>query len=120
MSDRYVVLWSESAVRDVEEIVSFIAANSTPEAERVRARLEEAARSLGTSPTRGRVVPEIARFGLRSRREIIVRPYRVVYRVAKRNVLVLAVLDGRRDLEDVLLERILRSVEPESDLDSEI
>jgi hypothetical protein len=39
----------------------------------------------------------------------VIRPYRLVYRVEADTVTVLALFDGRRDLEDVLLERLLRS-----------
>ena len=41
-------------------------------------------------------------------RELIVRPWRIIYRVSTKRVLVLAVLDGRRDLEGLLLSRLLR------------
>jgi len=66
-------------------------------------------RSLETVPRRGRVVPELARFGMQTWHELLVKPYRIVYRVSGDTVTVLALFDGRRDLEDVLLERLLRS-----------
>jgi toxin ParE1/3/4 len=53
-------------------------------------------------------VPELAHFGIHSLRELIERPYRIVYRVASDTVTVVALLDGGRDLEDVLLERLVR------------
>jgi toxin ParE1/3/4 len=37
-----------------------------------------------------------------------VKPYRIIYRVEKRTVSVLAVLDGRREIQDLLLERLIR------------
>ena len=55
------------------------------------------------------MVPELAHFGMRTWRELVVRPYRLVYRIEGDTVTVLAVIDGRRDLEDVLLERLLRT-----------
>ena len=45
---------------------------------------------------------------IRQYRELITTPYRLIYRVRSRDVLVLAVLDARRNLEDVLLDRLLR------------
>ena len=45
---------------------------------------------------------------MRTWREPIVRPYRLVYRIEGDTVTELAVFDGRRDLEDILLERLLR------------
>jgi toxin ParE1/3/4 len=42
-------------------------------------------------------------------REVIERPWRILYRIDGDTVLVLAVLDGRRELRSLLLERLLRS-----------
>jgi len=106
---RYRVQWAEVAVRDLEELVSYIATDSALDANRVLDRLEKRAAALESNPARGRVVPELAQFGMRTWRELVVRPYRVVYRIEADTVTVLAVVDGRRDLEDLLLERLLRS-----------
>jgi len=106
---RFRVIWAAAAARDLEELVAFITQDSTRSAERLLAKLRAKAASLESVPTRGRVVPELSRFGMRSWREIIVRPYRIVYRVSGDTVTVLAVFDGRRDLEDLLLERLLRT-----------
>ena len=102
------VHWSETAVRDLEELISYVAADSAAAAERILEKLESRARSLKSSPARGRIVPELAHFGIRSWRELIVRPYRIIYRMDAGAVHVLAVLDGRRELEDLLLERLIR------------
>jgi len=106
---RFRVQWAEVAVRDLEELVSYIAVDSETDAARVLNRLEKRAVALESNPGRGRVVPELAHFGMRTWRELVVRPYRLVYRIEGETVTVLAVLDGRRDLEDVLLERLLRT-----------
>ena len=106
---RLRVRWAEVAVRDLEDTVSYIAVDSPENAERVLDRLERRAATLGTAPTRGRVVPELVRFGMRTWRELVVKPYRLIYRIEGDTVTVLALLDGRRDLEDLLLERLVRS-----------
>ena len=108
-SRRFRVRWAEVAVRDLEELVSTIAADSEINAERVLSHLETRAAALESSPGRGRIVPELSQFGMRTWRELVVRPYRIVYRIEGDAVTVLAVFDGRRDLEDVLLERLLRT-----------
>ena len=106
---RFRVRWAEVAVRDLEDLVGYIAADSETRAQRVLDRIETRAASLESSPSRGRVVPELAYFGMLSWRELTVRPYRIVYRFEGDTVTVLAVFDGRRDLEDLLLERLLRT-----------
>ncbi len=103
------VLWTETAVRDLEDIISFIATDSPGNAAAVLARLKERAAALEANPMRGRVVPELALFGITTWREMIVKPHRLIYRVEADSVFVLAVLDGRRDLEDLLLQRLVRS-----------
>ena len=50
--------------------------------------------------------PELARLNLRTYRELNVKPYRLLYRVSKIEVHVLAVFDARRSLEDAILDRL--------------
>jgi len=108
-SPRFRVQWAEVAVRDLEEIVAFIAMDSARDADRVLRRIETRAATLEANPSRGRLVPELARFGMRTWRELVVRPYRLVFRAEGDTVTVLAVFDARRELEDVLLDRLLRT-----------
>ncbi len=102
------VQWAEAAVRDLEELISYIAADSPLNAERILDKLEKRALTLESTPVRGRVVPELAHFGIRNWRELNLKPYRIIYRIDEDTVNVLAVLDGRRDLQDLLLERLIR------------
>jgi plasmid stabilization system protein ParE len=106
---RFRVVWAEAAAADLEELVAFVAEDSSVEAERLLERLRRVANGLESMPARGRVVPELARFGIGSWRELVAKPYRLVYRLTGDTVTVVALFDGRRDLEDVLLERLLRS-----------
>ena len=59
-SRRFRVEWAEAAVRDLEEIVAFIARDSQVNAERVLERIERRSSTLESTPERGRVVPELA------------------------------------------------------------
>jgi plasmid stabilization system protein ParE len=71
--------------------------------------LQERADSLTTAAERGRLVPELRSIGVHQYRELVERPWRIVYRIEPDTVIVLAVLDGRRDLESLLLDRLVRS-----------
>lgn len=107
MSRKYEVLWSEVAVRDLEEIVDFVQREAPIAAQRLFERMVEQSKALDTFPFRGRVVPELARFEVETLRELIVAPYRLMYRVDTDRVLVFAVFDSRRDLKEVILSRVL-------------
>jgi toxin ParE1/3/4 len=102
------VLWTDAAVRDLDEIVDFIACDAAPHALDVFERLQRCALGLEVQAQRGRRVPELCGLAALDYRELIERPWRLVYRVEPRRVIVLAVLDGRRDLATLLLERLIR------------
>lgn len=105
---RYEILWTETARTDVEEIARFVAHDSVENALGVLDRLEHAAEKLAFLPERRRFVPELKQLGVLAYREIIVRPWRIIYRFDVDRVYVLGVLDGRRDLASLLLERLIR------------
>jgi toxin ParE1/3/4 len=102
------VLWSRSARRDLDAIVLYLAHRGLQAAVSTLDRLEARAKTLATLAERGRIVPELGRLHVTDYRELVTPPYRIVYRVDGARVLVLAVLDARRSLEDILLDRLLR------------
>jgi toxin ParE1/3/4 len=109
MKRRLPVEWATIAARDLAEIVEYIARDDPGAAVRVLDAVEAKASSLETLATRGRIVPELLGIQLREYRELVVKPYRLIYRVEKARVVVLGVFDGRRNLEDILLDRLLRA-----------
>lgn len=107
MKRRLPVEWATIAAQDLTEIVEYIARDDPGAALRVLDALEAKASSLETFATRGRIVPELLGIQLREYRELLVKPYRIIYRVEKARVVVLGVFDGRRNLEDILLDRLI-------------
>ena len=84
------VVYFGPALDDIEAITDYIARDSLVAAARVERRLRETVALLAHQPNRGRS----GRIG--RTRELIVRPYIVVYHVRSQVVEVLAVIDGRR------------------------
>jgi len=64
--------------------------------------------SLGLTPEIGRKVPELLDYKDMSYREMIITPWRVIYQVKNEKLLVLMILDGRRNLQDLLFKRLMR------------
>lgn len=87
------VRWTDAAARRIEEIRDFVVADDPEAASRLAAELVALAESLRTMPLRGRRVPELAD---RELRELILRIYRLVYRVRGRAVEVLTVFEAHR------------------------
>jgi addiction module RelE/StbE family toxin len=103
---RRELFWSEDAQRELDAIVDHIADASAMDAMRVFDRLAEQARKLETFAERGRRVPELGTRGRRSRvRELVVRPWRLIYAVHDGHVMVIALVDSRRDFLSWLAAR---------------
>ncbi len=103
------VYLTTDAEADMEEICDYVETADSPEAaERIFSGLKAAILSLGRNPRRGRIVPELRRINVHEYREILYKPYRIMYLPRGRRVYVMAVLDGRRDLQELLQHRLLR------------
>lgn len=107
---KFKVFWTFAASQDLESIVDFVARDSPQAARRILRNLRKRAETLKTFPGRGRLVPELADIGLHLYRELLVTPWRIVYRISNNTVYVMMVIDGRRNAEDLLLERLVRQV----------
>lgn len=81
----FKIIWSLQARDDLRDIVSFIAADNPTVAESFGFLLMSKVDVLANFPQIGRVVPEQKDENIR---EIIVRPYRIVYRVIAKNQIV--------------------------------
>lgn len=108
MSEFFDVQWAEAAEGDLRGIVDFITEDSLESALEVLDKLRAGSAKLERFPLRGRVVPELLKHGLSRYHELVIRPWRIIYRTDETTVYVLAVVDGRRNVEDVLLLRLIR------------
>lgn len=105
MNREHVVEWTFTARDDLWGIVGYIAEQNRDAALDSLDKIEKRASELSQFPEQGRIVPELYDLGILQCRELVVSPWRIIYKIAGNRVLILAVFDGRRNLEDALLER---------------
>ena len=106
MSTPFKVHWASVAEDDLKNIILYIAEDSPTNARIIFEKIKEKASSLIHFPERGRTVPELQGQGIFLYRELIVAPWRMIYRIAGRKVYILSVLDSRQNVEDILLKRL--------------
>lgn len=105
---RYEVLLTAAADADLSEIVDWIAEHDSPErADHVLQRIADAVDGLAHFPDRGSFPKELLAVGMREYRETRFKPWRIIYRVEGRRVLVYLIADARRDLRELLARRLL-------------
>ncbi|WP_028574769.1 type II toxin-antitoxin system RelE/ParE family toxin [Desulfonatronovibrio hydrogenovorans] len=108
MSQAYQIKWAAVAQSDLKQIIDHIAADSPESGLRILKSIREKASRLYTLPDQGRIVPELKDQGIHIYREIIVPPWRIIYRISEITVFVLSVIDSRRNVEDILLDRFVK------------
>ena len=106
----YEVRITSAAWRDLEEICTWIAEHDSPDkAGHVLDRLSETAASLSASAHRGSRPDELPPGTQGEFRQVLFKPYRVIYEVSGNQVVIHLIADGRRNLQSLLLRRLLSS-----------
>ena len=104
----YEVVLTKDAERDLEDIYRYIAEHDSPvNADHVLERLLQATQALTTLPDRGSCPTELRPIGIAEYRQVFFKPYRLIYRVHAQQVVVYVVADGRRDMQSLLVRRLL-------------
>ena len=110
MTNRCALQWAPTALHDLDEIIEYIAdQDSVDAALHVYSKISAGIETLSSHPQRCRIPPEFRKLGITEYRELIITPYSVFFRVSENAIGIVGVLDRRRDLEELLLHRILRS-----------
>ena len=104
---KYNVLIPSSAAYDLQEIIDYISEDNASIALKILDRLESKINTLKNYPERGRVVPELLSQNIIEYHEIIEAPWRIIYKIVESNVFILTVIDGRRNVQDILLRKLM-------------
>lgn len=103
----FKVVWSEIARNDLREIIRYISNDNRDIAFEVLENIRNKASKLSSFPERCRIVPELKKYKILTYREVIYKVWRIIYKIEQKSVYIGAVFDARRNLEDILLDRIL-------------
>jgi len=91
------VHWTENAIGHLVNIYEYIAINSPTYAKRMVDKITIRSQQIEDHPMSGRKVPE---YNADDVRELIEKPYRIIYRIKPGQVDVLAVVHSARLLPD--------------------
>ena len=99
---------SPFAQDDFNEIIEYYSSYSQDYVETTISEFEEKVMSLQQRPKSGRIIPELERQGITQYRELMQGYYRIVYKISKDKVVILTVIDGRRNFEEIIIEKLSR------------
>lgn len=105
---QYEVLLTDDAAMDLEELYIYLDEHTVDgRADHVLEQIEGAFTKLNKHTERGSYPKELAAIGIRDYRELHFKPYRIIYRIIDVKVYVYLIVDGRRDMQTLLLRRLL-------------
>jgi len=103
----FSVMLTDDAARDLDELYDYIDLYDAPgKADHVLERIEAIFAGLSELPERGVYPKELLALGIREYREVLFKPYRIIYRLVENTVYVLLIVDGRRDMQSLLQRRL--------------
>lgn len=108
MSKPYKLKWTLNAKNDLLGIIEYIEKDSPSAANEVYLKIKKSTKSSRFFPLKARTVPELQTQGITNYREVVVNPWRIVYKVGRDAVYIMAVLDSRQNLEDLLLQKLIK------------
>lgn len=109
MPSRHEIEWAPVAQADMDELLAYIGTRDCVDAAmHVYEKLMDKIETLVLHPGRCRIPPELKRLGISGYHELVVSPYGVFFRIRGNRAGIIAILDRRRDLEEFLVQRILR------------
>jgi toxin ParE1/3/4 len=107
MNSMRQVFWTGVAENDLKEIITYISIRNPYNAQKILKKIKSKASNLYSFPERGRIVSELQKQGISQYRELIISPWRLIYRIAEKEIYVLSLLDSRQNVEDILLKRLI-------------
>ena len=106
---KYKVSFAPNAENDLFEIYKWVYLNdSEADAERLYDKLYQKCLTLQRYAYRGHVPPEMNLLDIDDFLEIHYKPYRIIYRIIDNEAFILCIFDGRRDIQKLLQERLIR------------
>ena len=91
------VHWTQNAINHLINIYEYISLNSPTYAKRMVDKITKRSEQISDHPLSGRKVPE---YDSEDIRELIEKPYRIIYRIKPDAIDVLAVIHGSQLLPD--------------------
>lgn len=106
---KYKVNFISDAEEDLFEIYKYVYFNDSEDnAEKLYSKLRDKCLLLQEFPERGHIPPELDLLEVSDFLETHYKPYRIIYRIIKREVFIHCIIDGRRDIQKLLQERLRR------------
>jgi toxin ParE1/3/4 len=104
----YEITWSKDAGEEFVEIISWYKYNvGKNTAQKIYTKINSQIRKLKDMPGIGKQVQILKEIGINDYRQIIQDHWIIYYKVEGQSIHIISVIDGRRNLEEILYKKII-------------
>jgi toxin ParE1/3/4 len=105
---KFKILWSYDAKSDLIEIITYIKERSGSEiARKIYNKVRNQIGKIILYPESFRAVPELLDIGVTEIKELVESPWRIFFRIDNNEIKILTILDGRRNIEEILYKKMI-------------
>ena len=105
---QYKVHIPNSVKKDIDEIIEYYIDERPDYARKVFDSFLARIDTLKFYPQKGRTVPELFDYNINDYRELIESYWRIIYRIEEDTVIIYTIIDARRNVHDLLIEKLKR------------
>jgi len=102
------IVWSEDAGDELFEIISYIKYNTgKTTAAKIFERINDEVKKASENAKGRRIAPMLMKLGIKSIHQLNISPWTIFYKVENNVMEIISIIDQRRNLEEILYEKIL-------------
>ena len=102
------IIWSKDAGDELSEIISFIKYNSGKIiANNIYDKINKEIEKASKNASGRRIAPLLRNFGINHVHQINVSPWAIFYKVENNKMEIITIIDQRRNLEEILYNKII-------------
>ena len=106
--EKVEIIWSKDAGDELIEIISYIKKNSGKiTAEKIYKKIIHEVKTASWNAVGRRISPLLKELGITDIHQLSIKPWIIYYRVEKKEMKIISIIDSRRNLEEILYQKII-------------
>jgi len=102
------IIWSEDAGDELADIISYIKYNTGKiTANKIYTKIIKEVERASENPEGRRIAPLLRDYGITYIHQLNINPWIVFYKIADKKMEIISIIDGRRNLEEILYKKIM-------------
>ena len=106
--EKVQIIWSKDAGDELIKIISYIKKNTGKiTAQKIYNKINDKIKKVSGNAAGRRIAPLLKEFGITDIHQLNISPWIIYYRVDKKTMTIISIIDSRRNLEEILYKKVI-------------